>query len=318
MKRYVCHYTGVDTLFAILRNCKDQHSAGLKYRASSIYNMNDPTEMEAGHKIVKRYMTRYEIEQNVPNEYRLSVVYKDATKEEECKNSYILKEEKEMQHLGLIPYVTCFSEKIDYLPMWSMYGKGGKGVCIVLDTEILIDNCIEGLCSDRIMCIEKVGYGNSINNTNLRDVFDFLYKCLYLRNYEMEVVNPPTIDEKMKELANLCSGIAPFIKYKDYSYEREVRLVLYQQSEKIKDFCKPAKCLADVKKTLAEYELYRKAPRPPYIEFTIPVEALKKIIVGPCSNDEVLIPRIRNKLDRCKITISKKKVTKSRIPFRIK
>lgn len=58
MNKYIYHYTGLDTLFAILHWHKENKSSHcIQLRASCIYNMNDPKEMYAGYDIVKKMLT---------------------------------------------------------------------------------------------------------------------------------------------------------------------------------------------------------------------------------------------------------------------
>lgn len=133
-----------------------------------------------------------------------------------------------------VPYVfvKCFSPRIDYLPMWEMYGDHAKGCCLVIDWSA-----------------SKIWEAN----------FDpILYHVCYLRKtdnlYTVHAEDNqaladacPTISAQLEQLSQIAHSLSEFDRryfdslldkvlylFKDssYSYEQELR-VIYQTKDNI-------------------------------------------------------------------------------------
>ena len=135
---FVCHYTSVESLFAILEGYRIKREFGvIPFRASNIYKTNDPREMTLGFDAVKRILPQFE--ENVKYNVGLSDVYQNMAFEKRCIESMGQKPTRDTIMGGTIPYTISFSCKEDFLPMWSMYGNGGKGVCLKFGLYELIN-----------------------------------------------------------------------------------------------------------------------------------------------------------------------------------
>ena len=130
--RYVYHYTGFDSLFCLLEGYrKGLYKGHLPFWGFNVFNANDPMEMKVGFNAVKAFICNSGIESEVPEIQKLSEVYENIRNEELCKKEYLGANHD--QYSSFIPYTVSFSAKRDFMPMWSLYGKMGKGVSLVFD-----------------------------------------------------------------------------------------------------------------------------------------------------------------------------------------
>ena len=297
--KYIYHYTSFDALFAILHNYRIEEKDCFVFRASSIYNVNDPMEMISGYNAIKKFIQEYEEEKKIPHHLRLTEVFENKEYEEICKSDYLAGKNGRLT-IGHVPYVISFSARRDYLPMWNLYGKNGMGVCLKFDIPRIINNKSQEL--NFIGFVKYVGKGKTrLHSGDIKKVLDFSYKSYLSSCYcKRESLN---IKEKISELATNMLCLSPFIKYKDYSYEKEFRIVVLKQygiQENI-----------DVwNMLLLPYQQTEK-----YIEYNISKQALREIIIGPCANYDVMKHIISNELKGCDLQVE---ISKSRIPFRIK
>lgn len=285
-KKYVYHYTSVETLLAILyayKHRKEKTKEYLTFRASNIFAVNDPTEMEAGFYALKRFLPLFEDLKKIPLGNRISEVYHHKEYEEKCKEDFLKKENT--IDIGTIPYIVSFSSRKDYLPMWSLYGKNGLGVCMKFNLYEIVSNppphCQSGF----------VTYGKSLGKA-AKEIISYFYPNNIL-----------TINDKIFELATLNLSTAPFQKYRDYRYEEEFRIVHlchYGQNDK--------------NRSLNESFAIPKSSVKSYIEIPISTKALSDIIVGPNANFDVIKPIIDQELHNCGINV---KSHKSKVPFRL-
>lgn len=298
--RYVYHYTSLETLFAILGNYrKKEDKESLVFRASNIFRVNDPSEMKPGYGIVKKFLCHYEEEMKIPQELRLSEVYKNKIYEDKCIDDYYSTIRRNTIEVGSVPYVISFSCKRDYLPMWSMYANQGKGICLKFDVYEIINNWIEDPLE-----IGFVSYDGKSGFKSLNDIIPFYYDvCLksWIRNEEK-----PTIEDKISELSTLCFSVSPFIKYKDYKYEKEFRMVYS------KHYGIDIETFLDKKQLLLSLPVHEIAP---YVEVPIYVHSLKEVMLGPCTDGPILKDVVKRELDSCGLSV---RISYSKVPFRIK
>lgn len=293
---YLYHYTGVDTLLALLHHSeKGKDGMRLKFRASNIYRLNDPKEMVGGYEIIKKILPQYEKMANVPEHKRLSDVYTDTKSEQKCKDDYLFSLHSGTIENGHIPYVISFSRRRDYLPMWSLYGKAGYGVCLKFSKALLVGSADN---SGGATLHGDIIYSNYTKEVSKRVLMKILYDC-YMSAYEK-----PSIEDKIFELATLCLALSPFIKHNDYLYEKEFRTVVLYTYRK-----DPGKLLEseDISDNVDFFSESRKIH--PFINYSIPFRALKEIIVGPCADYDVIKSIADLYFDKfqyhCKITKSK-------------
>lgn len=293
--RYVYHYTSLETLFAILENYrKSKDKKGLVFRASNIFKVNDPTEMERGYDVIKKYLHKYERDNSIPETMRLSEVYHDEENEKSCKDDYLSGIKANTITIGMVPYVLSFSAKRDYLPMWSLYGNKGRGVCLKFDLNNLIcpNNTQIGF-----VAYNKTYYRSFVENIKyLYDLYQSSCKS------DEKIIS---MQKKISELSFICFAMSPYFKYKDYQYEKEFRLVYTKNYGQ--DF---SKITIDSIKTFP-----KKHEVDPFVEIPIPACSLAEVIMGPCMDENVMRNVIKNEILSCNL---KMKVSKSNIPFRLK
>lgn len=287
--KFVYHYTSLEAIFALLHG---YHRNGnyLSFRASNIYKVNDPNEMVSGFNVIKDIILKYELQNQVPEEKRLSEIYNTLIYEDECKRDYLYGKGKEEVNHGIIPYVISFSKHRDYLPMWSLYGKKGKGVCLKFDLSCLtnnMENCLDGFV-----------YYDKRNNSVINEYdINFLYD-LYLRQYSN--VDKVPIDRRIFELGTICFALSPFFKHKDYMYEGEFRIV-YNRS-----YTKQLSSRSSFLDAKSRIE--------PFVPINIPIDSLKEIIIGPNADYDVMSHILSIELKEC--GISSKIITQSKINFK--
>lgn len=288
------HYTGFDALFAILEGYrKSKLHKYLTLRASNIYGVNDTKEMEAGYNALKRFLPKFE--NGFPKKLKLSEVYNSKEYEEACKKDYLYERNTDTIQFGIIPYVISLSKKRDYLPMWSMYGHQGKGVCLMFDAYILQDHLADGFELDSVAYEAKMG--QKILSEKVPEAYSF-----YIREYENNL-EKLTMENKIRELATICLHVSPFFKYKDYQYEEEFRMaynVYYGQES----FSNQRPIIIKENKVK------------PYIEVPIPIESLKGITIGPGADYDVMKHVLGLELESCGIAF--KMIRKSKIAYRNK
>lgn len=231
------HYTSLDTFLRIMEGIDENNNIHL--RATRVDKLNDPTEMNANIELYCKIIKDYVIDN--PHCKRFSEIIETMTTEEI--RGILSKERNDYP-----PYITCFSHKENYFPMWTMYGDRHNGVCLCFSEDIIL------LHKERssIICGD-VAYKNYVNNHSVNEVFDSFRYPLKTNNVGKE------------ELAVLLLSLAPFIKNENYSYEEEFRFCLYN----------------------FHYENNKeKGPSTNYlknegfIEIDIPISLLKKVTLG--------------------------------------
>lgn len=293
--RYVYHYTSIDTLFAILeRYRRDKKTGELVFRASNIYYLNDPKEMEAGYDIVKAFLREYE-KKEIPKEYWLHEIACNRAYEIKCKEDYLVKTKSYIIGTGIVPYTISFSARRDYLPMWSLYGKTGKGVCLKFDAYKMINEKLD-------VQVGFVAYNMKSGMRTMKKVIPLMYK-MYMNSYKNKL-NELSTDNKISELATICLSVSPFLKYKDYQYEKEFRLTYYKHhgmTDRIS-----TSTILDLQQPVSDISSY--------IEIPISATALKEIILGPSMDKESMRNIIKREIKTCELDVS---VSISKVPFKI-
>ena len=262
---FVYHYTSMEALFSILEGYRPVvYTGSIPFRASCIYNANDPREMELGFDVVKKYLPQFEM--NNQNNMNLSEVYQDSSYKQYYLDKYHRKPINGMIQYGLVPYTISFSHKRDFLPMWSMYGNNCKGVCLKFNINRIKEISVKRSHFD------FVSYDGDKQYDVMEDHFALLYEL------EAKKSNKTIIIEEKKEiLSTCCLCVSPFIKSSDWSYEKEFRIVYNHNYE-------------------PELEMKRVQR---YVDYPINSIALEEIIIGPSANYQVMEHIIRNELKEC-------------------
>lgn len=286
---YVYHYTSMEALFSILEGYRLVKYTGLlPFRASCIYNVNDPREMELGFDAVEKSLSQYE--NNNQNNMNLSEVYKDSSFKEYYIDSYNEKPNDGMIQFGIVPYIISFSCIRDFLPMWSMYGNKCKGVCLKFNIISIMDKPVE--CTQ----YDLVSYDGDMDYNIIEEHLSLLYDLDVKRKRTM------TIDEKKEMVFNYCLCISPFIKSKDWSYEKEFRIVYNQNYALNIDY-----------DHLKDYTLHgiEKKSIQKYVYIPINACAIEEIIIGSLADFNVMEHIIRQELKEC--LMNRVKISRSSI-----
>jgi hypothetical protein len=195
------------------------------------------------------------------------------------------------------PFITSFSEVEDSLPMWNTYGNNSLGVAIGFDKSILNDSFSS---SEEL---KKCIYDKSLVSEKLENNIENIYNCLRFNkgNFGWTTgVGAPIFND--------FRDLVPITKNNAYSYEQEWRLIIKKTYEfKNIDF----QMSNDILK--------------PYVTFEIPKKAIKKIVIGPCSNFDLISQPLWMLLKKANIEATifeeieegKINITKSKCPFRV-
>lgn len=289
----LCHYTSMPALTSILKsiNVNDKEKSLIMW-ASSIYAMNDPTEMGYVYHYVINKVKEYEAKQDIIESMRISTYMADiqqsrlANFTEEMFISHIYNERK-------TPFVISFSEIMDDLPMWKMYGDNGSGVCLVFDDGMLAET-VGSMLSN----VVYIGRENQNHTTDIILPAIIENECTQCyRDLENVHIPEEIATRKIVAWGTLCAAVGAYLKNGSYYYEKEQRFVLFDTTYSKREFRN------SINGNIISY-----------LEVPIPLAAIKEIIVGPCADTNItysgLIPLLKNK----NIDVE---IHKSQIPYRI-
>ena len=174
----VYQYTSLDALFnGILRPQKDG-SVDLCLLSTNCQYLNDPTEIEYGREFVDTLI--------------FGRLNKDGSDFRNLVNPDNI-------------YLSCFSTEVNHLPMWSMYGKEGKGIALGFDIKLLQDdNCRLYRCMYDFIELRQ-------------DVLQAMTLC---RKKDNTAGNDPVV------FSRYIAILHELIKNHCYEYEQEYRLVV--------------------------------------------------------------------------------------------
>lgn len=128
-----------------------------------------------------------------------------------------------------VPYafIKCFTDKIDYLPMWQMYGDEGKGVCLVLDWkgEGALKESANKVPLYRVCYINKYTTQNGFNVSG-KDNPDIDVKLINSVLHKLKSIFNRKDMRDAKENIELLGGISYLFKDNSYCYENEKRIMI--------------------------------------------------------------------------------------------
>lgn len=146
------------------------------------------------------------------------------------------------RHETKVPYVfiKCFTEKIDYLPMWQMYGDSGEGCCLVVDRSD--DFSLYRICYLK----QDVRFDIRISDNNrtidckfiksiLSNIKRIIQKECKSRKGEKAQNRVVRIYEFKEKCLKILGGAVYLFKDYTYSYEQECR-IMEQYSSVSDDF----------------------------------------------------------------------------------
>ena len=283
----ICHYTSIKVLDGILANYRHSEDKDhLVFWASSAYAMNDSTEMQYGWKILRNNFQAYEVEYCVPEDKRLSLFMDKIANSDIATVFY-----KHFYREDMTPFVLSFTEKIDELPMWSIYGGDGMGVCLCFDENQL--NIHNELL--RTLMMLNVLYINQEDNDQLSSmVLGQIVPTQYTEYLNESKWNDM---DKITAIGSVLPLISAYIKDSSFKFEREIRIPFL-----VKDIHKSVDFRTSLKGNII-----------PYIKIPVPIKALKKIIIGPCVHSHYLENGLKFVLSTCGIDIP---ISYSNVPYR--
>ena len=187
-------------------------------------------------------------------------------------------------------YIISFSEQLDDLSMWSMYGKNGTGVMLAFDFQ-------ETICHPSFVdylhccCYEGKGVANLCERIKKR-----------LQQFESDNSIPSEYKEegprKLGFLHGYIHAYSRLIKSKAYKHEQEWRILIPLDQYKGKVLFRS-----------------RAGMLIPYIEVFFRKRLLKSIWIGPTQNMELSEISLRMFLDQN--DLKEVEIHKSKVPYRI-
>lgn len=288
----IYHYTTVDALIGMTANMSNANK-NLTMWATDIKCMNDPNEREIGVGLIDSLLEKMEDELRIPVDRRISVL---RSTEEDYKDA-LRKVKVDTSLLSYNVYVTSFSKDSDSLPMWSMYSKNGNGISLGFDFESV----------HRTFSKEPFFFGEIIYDNIPVERMGLLLKFSYSLSYEiMENFaqrNFKMLDNGLKNKVISLSTyriytliVASLIKHHSYEYEKECRVC----------------CLMNGPMRFRSSNGFIV----PYIEYKIPIDFLRKIIIGPTLDYDRIINPLLKLFHSRGIDMSKIEIEKSKVPYR--
>jgi hypothetical protein len=294
----VYHYTSVNTLLAILtrqeqelEKCKNdsvKNHNSFVLRGTHIDFLNDSTEFVKGGEILIELIKEFEKACPATKNRNISNLL----------NRDVWKQTLNNCNFSSLPFITSFSENPNNLPMWNTYASGGMGVAIGIKKDFVN----EWDCDSEYgkptwgKCVYDKAFFSSCLNKNI----DAFYK-IFENNKGNLRINGDIDFERISSFLSIYKNSA-------YEYEKEWRLIKYCSNS---DYNKEIK--------FQEIDGLLK----PYVENIFPKSVLKEIVLGPCSNQELLHKSIRMNLLRAGYCIYGEvnndecvKIIKSNAPFR--
>ncbi len=205
----LCHYTKSDTFPKLL----DKNA---KFRLYNAQYLNDPQE---GMLLIE--------------------LLRD---ENECKNNKIYKKIFDLYENPVFKrsdtYIASFTYDKDFLPMWSMYGDDGRGICAEINNEHFFISRIDEKKKDKkVPKLYNVIYLDKKNDSENDVVF---YTAI--SNLKQEIIDiskviailpEKEIESNSKKIIKVIDELRFLFKDKSYGYENECRVVITKKEAKL-------------------------------------------------------------------------------------
>lgn len=304
------HYTTVDTLKSMLEQMKKDKSEDLTFWASNIHYMNNPHELEFFYDELNRILPELENELDI-NGVRFSALSQLKNTPMEIDIDKDIKKNV-YNRIFRNAYAVSFSKHKDYLPMWSLYGNNGCGLCLEFD-RLRFNDRFKGEDEKGIRIVE-MSYKSRDPEIwdNLKELYKKYYHKIDERNEGQDFM---TMRRTFISEALLSFSLR--MKHPAYSYEDEVRLydhVIYPGD------ADDVMAKADINHVYSKYDKERdpdvrvkNGMLIPYKKVRIPISCLQAVIVGPTKNTKLqcnAMEILRQKLNL------KFEVKSSSVPYR--
>lgn len=284
-RKRIYHYTSLDTFFKIISDVRNDI---FTFRAGSVYTMNDSQEMILGYNYIKKYLPCVEEKLGIKQEEKLFNLFGNRKKNNDLKKKFgdwLINDD-------LTNFVVSFSSAPDILPMWSLYGGNGTGVCLEFSPYEINEYYKVNNIGKQFRIEECVYNEDDIEKLMMREL-TVVYKLFLDGNNAEQRLNPLA---KAKYLAIMCGITGAYVKHKSFEYEKEVRMNVFRH---IKEW---------------QYGESRNGHRIVYVNVPISINALKGIILGPATE----MDNVRNAMI---MSLRAKGIhiepIQSKIPFRI-
>lgn len=194
-------------------------------------------------------------------------------------------------------FVKCFSPRIDYLPMWEMYGDHARGCCLVIDWETSkwMEEEAEPVLY-HVCYLRKQGNSYVVLNED-NEKLSRSCRAINSQLQELHNVAEEIAEQDRRYLDDVLGKVLYLFKDSSYSYEQELR-VIYQTKDNI---------------------LHTDGDRPwLFVQTPFPLQ-LDEVILGPKFPDvSTRVPYLQEQLDlMCEKTGTEKpRITLSEIDYR--
>lgn len=284
----------------MLENSADANGkiADFKFWASSIYSMNDPKEFIYGYDMLwSEVIPKIEKEIGIKDKaYRISELYKSHKNKAKDKWKGTIIDALYENHQ--VPFIVSFSEKGDFLPMWTTYANNGNGICLGFDNHEY-----EMKWNNKDVDILYYLHATTVNYNSFDESIKKVLLKMYREKY-LEYITEKNVEKRTNMMINayiIFSIIAaPYHKHKAYEYEAEARLIRFKNDE------------SDVK-----YRCNDRGRLIPYIEVPVKKEYLKQVIIGPCADYVSLKRELICEFTKYDIKIDKDSIIPSNVPYRV-
>lgn len=186
-------------------------------------------------------------------------------------------------------YVSSFSKDQDSLVMWSQYASKGNGCALGFDRDIITPS---------FLFMVNCTYGIEETSKSLSDILNLTQK-----GHFVVLDGPPLSKEQIIEFKNTNDTnilIQTCLSAKNISYrhENEFRGVIYEDNTSNIRFRQTLNFIA------------------PYTIVKIPKHALKQIVIGPNSNELIVLQSILHMLRLKDYDLNEIELVSSKVPFR--
>lgn len=281
MEELIYHYTSMECFLNMLDTFEKNGSKEFEFWASSIFYMNDSSEFYHGYDVLmENYLPNIEDEMRLPENMRVSQIWKVAkTREKEVEfqkkfiNNLMLNNET--------PFIVSFSKSKDAPMLWDRYGDKGRGVCLVFkeyDCKIIPalkpkDMDVE---IDRHISVCDVSYDDSLDESCMK-VLPKTYQK-YSEEAKEKTDEIELFRLKLTYLSSFVNVFAPFIKTKDFAFEKEIRLIEHvPEGEHV------------------SYRCAKDGTLIPFLKIKVPVKAFKAVYVGSASRVELNVKALQSR-----------------------
>ena len=243
----------MDTFFKIVENVKEDF---FTLHAGSIYTMNDRQEIKLGYEYIKKIIPIIDKRRKITPEDSFLHYITDIEKNNNIEDDF----GDWLVNDDTACFVVSFSKTPDILPMWSLYGDKGSGVCLEFSSNIIEQYYKTN--RERYFHIEECLYNEDMICRFLERKIEHYYD-MYMKS-KVSNKNVPT--EKARYFATLCCTAGAYIKHYGFEYEKEMRMSVLR-NKKDWQFNETSSHNLSV-----------------YVEVQIPKNALTGLIVGPTVN----------------------------------